>query len=127
MNFPEELKYHKEHTWFRIEGNKGTIGITEFAQSELGEIVYVDLTNIDNSYKQDEVFGTVEALKTVSDLFMPVSGKVTAINPRLRQEPTLVNGDPFGKGWMIQIELTDTNEAGKLLDAAIYQALALAR
>lgn len=123
MNFPEELKYHKEHTWLRIEGNTGTIGITEFAQSELGEIVYVDQPNIGNSYKQDEVFSTVEALKTVSDLFIPVSGKVTAINPRLRQEPTLVNSDPFGEGWMIQVELTDSNEAEKLLDAAVYQAI----
>lgn len=123
MNFPEQLKYHKEHTWLRIEGNTGTIGITEFAQSELGEIVYVDQPNIGNSYKQDEVFGTVEALKTVSDLFMPVSGKVTAINSGLRQEPALVNSDPFGEGWMIQIELTDTSETAKLLDAAAYRAI----
>ncbi|MBN9484552.1 MAG: glycine cleavage system protein GcvH [Bacteroidetes bacterium] len=123
MNFPEQLKYHKEHTWLRIEGNTGTIGITEFAQSELGEIVYVDQPNIGNSYKQDEVFGTVEAVKTVSDLFMPVSGKVTAINSGLRQEPALVNSDPFGEGWMIQIELTDTSETAKLLDAAAYRAI----
>ena len=123
MNFPEQLEYHKEHTWLRIEGNTGTIGITEFAQSELGEIVYVDQPNIGNSYKQDEVFGTVEAVKTVSDLFMPVSGKVTAINSGLRQEPALVNSDPFGEGWMIQIELTDTSETAKLLDAAAYRAI----
>ncbi len=121
MNFPEELKYHKEHTWLRVEGNTGTIGITEFAQSELGEIVYIDLPNIGNSYKQNEVFGTVEALKTVSDLFMPVSGKVTAINPPLKEEPTLVNSDPFGKGWIIQVALTNNNEVEKLLDAAVYQ------
>ncbi len=123
MNFPEELKYHKEYTWLRIEGKTGTIGITEFAQSELGEIVYVDQPNIGNSYKHDEVFGTVEALKTVSDLFMPVSGKVTAINPRLRQEPTLVNRDPFGEGWMIQVELSNQDEWKNLLDAAAYKAL----
>lgn len=123
MNFPEELKYHKEHTWLRIEGKTGTIGITEFAQGELGEIVYVDQPNIGNSYKHDEVFGTVEALKTVSDLFMPVSGKVTAINPRLRQEPTLVNRDPFGEGWMIQVELSNQDEWKNLLDAAAYKAL----
>lgn len=123
MNFPEELKYHKEHTWLRVEGNTGTIGITEFAQSELGEIVYIDLPNIGNSYKQNEVFGTVEALKTVSDLFMPVSGKVTAINPRLKEEPTLVNSDPFGEGWMIQIQLTNVDNEANLLDATDYQAL----
>jgi glycine cleavage system H protein len=87
----------------------------------LGEIVYIDLPNIGNSYKQDEVFGTVEALKTVSDLFMPVSGKVTAINPPLKEEPTLVNSDPFGKGWIIQVALTNNNEVEKLLDAAVYQ------
>jgi glycine cleavage system H protein len=123
MNFPEELKYHKEHTWLRVEGNTGTIGITEFAQSELGEIVYIDLPNIGNSYKQNEVFGTVEALKTVSDLFMPVSGKVTAINPRFKEEPTLVNSDPFGEGWMIQIQLTNVDNEANLLDATDYQAL----
>ncbi len=123
MNFPEELKYHKEHTWLRIEGNTGTIGITEFAQSELGEIVYVDLPNIGNSYRQDEIFGTIEALKTVSDLFMSVNGKVTAINLRLKEEPTLVNSDPFGEGWMIKVSLDTNNEIVNLLTVIEYKGL----
>lgn len=105
MNFQQELNYHKEHTWLRVEGNTGTIGITEFAQSELDEIVYVDLPEIGNTYKQDEVFGTIEAVKTVSDLFIPVSGKISNVNPQLLTEPTLVNSDPFGEGWMIKIEI----------------------
>ena len=104
MNFPEDLKYSKEHTWMRIDGNSGTIGITEFAQSELGEIVYPDLPNIGNSFEQDKIFGTVEAIKTVSDLFMPVSGKVIETNKKLLQEPTLINNDPYGEGWMIKID-----------------------
>ena len=123
MNFPEELKYHKEHTWLRVEGSIGVIGITEFAQSELGEIVYVDLPNVGNTYKQNEVFGTVEALKTVSDLFMPVSGRVTAINPRLKEDPTLVNADPFGGGWMMKVELGTDSEFENLLTAIDYKNL----
>ena len=123
MNFPEELKYHKEHTWLRVEGSIGVIGITEFAQSELGEIVYVDLPNVGNTYKQDEVFGTAEALKTVSDLFMPVSGAVIAINPRLKEEPTLVNSDPFGEGWMMKVELGTDGGFENLLTAIDYKDL----
>lgn len=120
MKFPEQLKYSKEHTWLLVEGDTGTIGITEFAQSELGEIVYVDLPGIGKSFRQDEVFGSVEAVKTVSDLFMPVSGEVTAINPQLKDQPTLINKEPFESGWMIKIQITNTNELQNLLSAEEY-------
>lgn len=120
MKFPEQLKYSKEHTWLLVEGDTGTIGITEFAQSELGEIVYVDLPGIGKSFRQDEVFGSVEAVKTVSDLFMPVSGEVTAINPQLKDQPTLINEEPFESGWMIKIQITNTNELQNLLSADEY-------
>ncbi len=120
MSFPEDLKYTKEHTWLRIDGNVGTIGITEFAQSELGEIVYVDLPNIAYSFKQDAVFGSVEAIKTVSDLFMPISGKVIEINKKLLQEPTLVNTDPYGEGWMMKIDVENMEELQNLLSTEQY-------
>jgi glycine cleavage system H protein len=120
MNFPEDLKYSKEHTWLRIDGNVGIIGITEFAQSELGEIVYVDLPNIAYAFKQEAVFGSVEAIKTVSDLFMPISGKVIEINKKLLQEPTLVNTDPYGEGWMMKIEVENMEELQNLLSTEQY-------
>lgn len=120
MNFPQNLKYSKEHTWLLIEGDTGTVGITEFAQSELGEIVYADLPNIGKAFKQDEVFGSVEAIKTVSDLFMPVSGEVTAINALLKDQPTLINDEPFTNGWMIKIKITNTEELQNLLSAEDY-------
>ena len=123
MNFPEDLKYSKEHTWLRISDNTGTIGITEFAQSELGEIVYPDLPNISSSFEQDKVFGSVEALKTVSDLFMPVAGRVIETNKKLLQEPTLINNDPYGEGWMIKIEITNPTESDQLLNADAYKQL----
>ena len=123
MNFPENLKYSKEHTWLRIDGNTGTIGITEFAQNELGEIVYPDLPNNGLSFKQDQVFGSVEAIKTVSDLFMPVSGKVIETNKKLLHKPTFVNDDPYGEGWMMKIEITNTAEIENLLDATAYHQL----
>ena len=123
MNFPTDLFYSKEHTWLRIDGNTGTIGITEFAQNELGEIVYPDLPNNGLSFKQDQVFGSVEAIKTVSDLFMPVSGKVIETNKKLLQEPTLINNDPYGEGWMMKIEITDPSESSNLLAAAAYNQL----
>lgn len=123
MNFPEDLKYSKEHTWVRIDGTTGTIGITEFAQSELGEIVYPDLPNIGSNFEQDKVFGSVEAIKTVSDLFMPVSGRVIETNKKLLQEPTVINSDPYGEGWMIKIELTNPTESDKLLNADAYKQL----
>lgn len=121
MNFPEDLKYSKEHTWLRISDNIGTIGITEFAQSELGEIVYVDLPNDGYSFEQDKVFGSVEAVKTVSDLFMPVSGKVIETNKKLLQTPTFVNNDPYGEGWIMKIEITNPAEINNLLSAEQYK------
>ena len=123
MIFPEDLKYSKEHTWLRISDNIGTIGITEFAQSELGEIVYADLPNDGYSFEQDKVFGSVEAIKTVSDLFMPVSGKVIETNKKLLQTPTFVNDDPYGEGWMMKIEITNAAEIENLLDATAYHQL----
>lgn len=121
MNFPEDLKYSKEHTWLRISDNIGTIGITEFAQSELGEIVYADLPNDGYSFEQDKVFGSVEAIKTVSDLFMPVSGKVIETNKKLLQTPTFVNDDPYGEGWMMKIEIANPAELENLLSAEQYK------
>lgn len=121
MNFPENIKYHIEHTWVKVEGEIGTIGITDFAQKELGEIVYVDLPNIGTNLDQDEIFGSVEAIKTVSDLFMPVSGKVLEINTDLNNEPTLVNTDPFENGWMLKVQLSDNTELDKLFSAEQYK------
>ncbi|MCD1117526.1 glycine cleavage system protein GcvH [Chryseobacterium turcicum] len=123
MELPNDLYYSKEHTWVRIDNETATIGITEFAQKELGEIVYVDLPNTNHSFKQDEVFGSVEAIKTVSDLFMPLSGEVTEINEQLLREPTLVNSNPFDKGWMIKIEIEDLKETENLLTAEQYAQL----
>jgi glycine cleavage system H protein len=120
MNFPAELKYTKEHEWVRIEGNTAYIGITDFAQKELGDIVYVDVTTLGESVATDDVFGSVEAVKTVSDLFMPVAGKVLATNPELDVNPELVNKDPYGKGWMIKIELE--GDVSGLMDAETYKA-----
>lgn len=121
MEFPNNLKYSKEHTWLLIEGDTSTVGITEFAQSELGEIVYVDLPNIGKSFKQDEVFGSVEAIKTVSDLFMPVSGEIIEFNNQLKEKPTLVNGEPFTGGWMIKIKISNPEELNNLLSAEQYK------
>ena len=123
MDFPNDLYYSKEHTWVRIENNIGTIGITSFAQNELGEIVFVDLPNLGYSFQQDEVFGSVEAIKTVSDLFMPLSGKITETNKQLLKEPTLVNSDPFNNGWLIKIEIQDSNEIIKLFTPEQYAQL----
>ncbi len=123
MNFPENLLYSKEHTWLQVDGQTGTIGITEFAQSELGEIVYVELPRVGQSFNADEIFGSVEAVKTTSDLFMPVSGKIVSINDALTKEPELVNSDPFVKGWMIKIELDKRSEVNYLLDTKAYRLL----
>ncbi len=123
MNIPNDLYFSKEHTWVRIENNIGTIGITDFAQSELGEIVYVDVPNVGYNFKQDEVFGSVEAIKTVSDLFMPLSGKVIETNKLLLKEPTLVNSEPFANGWMIKIEIENSQEIENLLTAEQYANL----
>ena len=121
MNFPENLYYSKEHTWLRLEGEIGIVGITEFAQSELGEIVYVDLPRVAQVFQQDEVFGSMEAVKTVSDLFMPVSGEILETNSALLKEPALINTDPFAKGWIIKIKLTQAEELQQLLSAEQYK------
>ncbi len=123
MNIPENLKYTKDHEWVMIEGNNGTIGITDFAQHELGDIVYVEIESIGNHVERESVFGTVEAVKTVSELFMPVSGKILEANPDLDTTPESVNQDPYGKGWMIKIELSDLSEVDNLLSAADYGGL----
>lgn len=123
MSIPAELKYSKEHEWLRIEGDTATIGITAFAQGELGDIIYVDIDTVGETIDKDGIFGTVEAVKTVSDLFMPVSGEVLEFNEALKTKPELVNSKPYEAGWMIKIKLTDPGEVDTLLDAAAYQAL----
>ncbi|SDS34252.1 glycine cleavage system H protein [Polaribacter sp. KT25b] len=123
MNIPAELKYTKDHEWIQIEGNIATVGITDFAQGELGDIVYVDVDTLDDTVVEGEVFGSVEAVKTVSDLFMPLTGEVVEFNETLEDEPELVNTDPYGKGWMIKIEIKDSSEIEKLLNAEAYKKL----
>ena len=123
MNFPENLKYTKDHEWVLIEGNTATIGITDFAQGELGDIVYVEIETEGETLAREEVFGTVEAVKTVSDLFMPLSGKVLEVNPNLEANPESVNTDAYGSGWMIKISVDNTAELNDLLDSTAYKAL----
>lgn len=123
MNTPSNLRYTKEHEWIRVEGNEAYVGITDYAQSELGEIVFVDINTEGETLSQNEVFGSVEAVKTVSDLNMPVSGEVLAINENINDQPELVNNDPYGEGWMIKISVANLDELNNLLDAAGYQAL----
>jgi glycine cleavage system H protein len=123
MNIPANLKYTKEHEWILIEGENATVGITDFAQSELGDIVYVEIDGIGQTVDKDSVFGSVEAVKTVSDLFMPVSGEIIAFNEGLEADPESVNKDPYGAGWMIKIKMTDLSEVDSLLDAEAYGAL----
>jgi glycine cleavage system H protein len=123
MNIPAELKYTKDHEWVKIEGDVATVGITEFAQSELGDIVYVEIETVGETVDQEEVFGSVEAVKTVSDLFMPLSGEIISLNEDLENNPELVNTDPYGKGWMIKIKYTDLDEISELLDNKSYEAL----
>jgi len=123
MDFPSTLKYTKDHEWVKIDGNEATIGITEFAQRELGDIVYIDIPSVGKEVAKEEVFGTVEAVKTVSDLFMPVDGTVTAVNPALDSQPELVNSDPYGEGWMVKVTLKSAADAEGLLGAADYKAL----
>jgi glycine cleavage system H protein len=122
MNFPAELKYTKDHEWVRIEGDVAIVGITEFAQSELGDIVFVEIETQGETLEEHSVFGTVEAVKTVSDLFMPVSGTILEVNPALEANPALVNEDPYGEGWMVKVQLTG-GDAANLMDASAYQAL----
>lgn len=121
MNFPAELKYTKDHEWIRVEGNDAYVGITDYAQGELGEIVYVDITTEGETVEREEVFGTIEAVKTVSDLFMPVSGEIVEVNAELEDAPELVNEDAYGKGWLVKIALTDVSEVDELLSAAEYE------
>ena len=123
MNIPAELKYTKDHEWISIEGDVATVGITHFAQSELGDIVYVDVDTLDEEVDKDEVFGSVEAVKTVSDLFMPLSGEVIEFNEALEDAPELVNSDTYGEGWMIKIKISVESELEDLLDAEGYKAL----
>lgn len=121
MNFPADLKYTKDHEWVRTEGNFAYVGITEFAQHELGDIVYVDINTVGKEIAQEEIFGTVEAVKTVSDLFMPVSGKVIEFNKKLDTNPELVNSEPYGEGWMVKLELSDLTQVDVLLTANDYK------
>jgi len=123
MNFPSNLRYTKDHEWILLEGNVATIGITEFAQRELGDIVFVDINSLNKPVNAEEVFGTVEAVKTVSDLFMPVAGTVSEVNPALDGSPELVNQDPYGEGWMVKVTVNNPADVAALLDAAAYQAL----
>ena len=122
MNIPEHLLYTEEHEWVLIEGSTATVGITDYAQGELGDIVYVEIETEGQEVPKDEVFGTVEAVKTVSDLYMPLSGTIERVNELLEDEPELVNTDPYGQGWMVQIKLSDPSEVEKLLDAESYKA-----
>jgi len=123
MNVPEGLKYTKDHEWIKIDGDIATVGITDFAQGELGDIVYVDVETVDESIDKNEVFGSVEAVKTVSDLFMPLSGEVAEFNELLEDAPEKVNTDPYGEGWMIKIKLSDSSEIDALLDADGYKEI----
>lgn len=122
MNTPAELKYTKDHEWVRIEGNVATIGITDFAQGELGDIVFVDVDTVDDDLNGGDVFGSVEAVKTVSDLYLPLSGKVTEFNAALEDAPELLNSDPYGEGWIIKLEIADGADQSELLSAEDYQA-----
>lgn len=123
MNIPAELKYTKDHEWVRIEGDIATVGITEFAQSELGDIVYVEIETVGETIAQEEIFGSIEAVKTVSDLFMPLSGEILEFNEELEGNPELVNSDPYGAGWMVKVKISDASEIEKLLDSSAYQEL----
>lgn len=123
MNIPSDLKYTKDHEWVRVEGDIATVGITDFAQSELGDIVYVEVDTLDESLDAEEVFGTVEAVKTVSDLFLPVSGEIVEFNEALEEEPEKVNSDPYGEGWMIRIKMSDPSEVDGLLSDAGYKEI----
>ncbi|HEY1008493.1 MAG: glycine cleavage system protein GcvH [Daejeonella sp.] len=123
MNFPEELKYTSDHEWIRVEGNVAYVGITDFAQHELGDIVYIEIDTLGKEVAQESQFGTVEAVKTVSDLLMPVSGKISELNKKLDANPELVNNDPYGDGWMVKIEISDESQLSKLLSASEYKNL----
>lgn len=123
MNFPAELRYTKDHEWIKLEGNIATIGITDFAQHELGDIVYVDINTVGKSLASEEVFGTVEAVKTVSDLFLPVAGTINEVNSLLEKQPELVNSDPYGDGWMIKMTVNSSADVEALMNSEAYAAL----
>ena len=123
MNIPSDLKYTKDHEWLKVEGNLAIVGITAFAQGELGDIVYVEVETEGEELNQEEVFGSIEAVKTVSDLFMPVSGEITSFNDALEQDPEIVNSDPYGDGWLVKIEMSDSSQVEGLLNADQYQEL----
>ncbi len=123
MNIPSDLKYTKDHEWLKVEGNVATVGITAFAQGELGDIVYVEVETEGEELEQEEVFGSIEAVKTVSDLFMPVSGEITSFNEALEQDPETVNSDPYGDGWLVKVEMSDATQVEGLLNADQYQEL----
>ncbi|GGG18533.1 glycine cleavage system H protein [Dokdonia pacifica] len=123
MSIPAELKYTKDHEWIRIDGDTATVGITHFAQGELGDIVYVEVETVDETLDKDEVFGTVEAVKTVSDLFLPLTGEIVEFNEALEDDPELVNKDPYGEGWMIKLKIANTEEVEDLLDADGYASI----
>ncbi len=123
MNYPAELRYTKEHEWIRMEGSEAIIGITDFAQHQLGDIVYVDISTVGKSLGADEVFGTVEAVKTVSDLFLPVAGTIVSVNPLLEKQPELVNSDPYGDGWMIKMTVADPATVEQLMSSDAYAAM----
>ncbi len=123
MNIPAELKYTKDHEWVKVEGDVATVGITEFAQSELGDIVYVEIETVGETIDQEEVFGSVEAVKTVSDLFMPLTGEILEFNENLESNPELVNSDPYGEGWMIKVKISDASQVVSLLDSDAYKGL----
>ncbi len=123
MNVPENLLYTKDHEWIRIEGETGYVGVTDFAQSELGDIVFIEIETLGEALKKEEVFGTIEAVKTVSDMFMPVGGEILEVNPALENSPEIVNKDPYGEGWMIKIKISDPSETGGLLSSDKYKEL----
>ena len=123
MNIPQNLKYTKDHEWIRIEGKEGYVGITDYAQGELGDIVFIEIETLDEALEKEEVFGTVEAVKTVSDLFMPLSGRIIEVNSKLQDNPELVNKDPYGDGWMVKVIIEKPEEINELLDAKAYQEM----
>jgi glycine cleavage system H protein len=124
MNFPDSLRYTKDHEWIKLDGDIATVGITEFAQKELGDIVYVEIETVGKSMEAETVFGSVEAVKTVSDLFLPVSGTIMEVNPILASQPELVNTDPYGRGWMVKIKVNNAGDVSELMDAGAYGAVA---
>ena len=123
MNFPENLKYTKDHEWIQIDGETGIVGITDYAQGELGDVVFVELPAVGKVVKEHDTFGTIEAVKAVSDLYAPISGSVVAVNPELEKTPEIVNKDPYGKGWMVKVKISNSSEVSSLLSAAAYKQL----